>query len=348
MPNQREIAARSGLSQSTVSLAMRDSSLIPLETRKHVRAVAASLGYRPNPLVSSLMEHIRSGRQVRDHGCIALLVDAENEADWLSHPNYTQQYEAIVMQAESLGYRSECFFLKTGDTSMSRIDRILEARGIFGVILPAPQKTPLLDLKLRWDRYACITSGYTWASPKIDRVATHYRHHVELTFSKLAARGCLRIGMCLPQAALTQADSIWHAGYLLRQSRTLRENRMPLFVGHPATTPLSAFRNWLEKWKPDAIVCLNGEEWIWLEKLGRQFDVAFACLSRPPDSAFSGIDEANKIIGTMLADITVSHVSHNVRGIPKWPREILIEGHWVDGSSTVTKKRRRAVSKAAK
>ncbi|MBM3866623.1 MAG: LacI family DNA-binding transcriptional regulator [Verrucomicrobia bacterium] len=64
MVTQRDIAQAAGLSQATVSLALRRHPGLPATTIDRVHAAAASLGYRPDPLISALM----SQRQARKPG----------------------------------------------------------------------------------------------------------------------------------------------------------------------------------------------------------------------------------------------------------------------------------------
>ena len=55
MPTQREIAQQAGVSQMAVSLALRDSPTLPAATRQRIQKLARELGYRPDPMLSTLM-----------------------------------------------------------------------------------------------------------------------------------------------------------------------------------------------------------------------------------------------------------------------------------------------------
>ena len=335
MASQSEIAARLGVNQSTVSRALRDDPLIPEATRETVRKTALELDYHPNPLVSALMEHIRSGAPVKDLGCLAILVDASDEADWMQHPAYRQQYDAICRRAALRGYRAEPFYLRAPGMNPQRIDRILQARGIVGVILAAPRRQESPPIKLAWEKYALVTAGYTWQAPLVDRVSTHYRRHVELAFQQLQTRGYQRIGVCLPRPAISRTDSNLLAGYLVCQDRLPRTQRIPVFYGQIEVTPLENFKQWFNRWKPDAILCLNGGEISWLTEMGLSVgtDLGLACLCHIPGSNLSAVDENNGVIGEILCDLVSAHLVHNTRGIPSHPRLTLIEGTWVEGST---------------
>lgn len=58
-PNMAAVALASGLSKSSVSLALRDDPRLCPSTRTRVQRIAAALGYKRNPLVSSLMTQLR-------------------------------------------------------------------------------------------------------------------------------------------------------------------------------------------------------------------------------------------------------------------------------------------------
>ena len=50
----RDVADRVGVSHVTISLALRNHPSIPLRRRQEVKSVAEQMGYRPDPLLSSL------------------------------------------------------------------------------------------------------------------------------------------------------------------------------------------------------------------------------------------------------------------------------------------------------
>lgn len=331
MPNQRELARQLGLSQSTVSLALRGSSLIAAATRQRVQTEAARLGYSPNPLVASLMEHIRSAKPVRDAGCIALLVDFPNQEEWLNfHLAYRQQYEAICRRAEQRGYRTECFYLQARGMSPAVIDRILHSRGIVGVLLAGP-RTECESLEMKWDRYAWIKSGFTWEEPRMDCVSADNRQHVELAFRELGKRGNRRIGYCLSRRMVPRANSNWVAGYLIAQRRLPAARRLPLFVTDPTAAGWARFRRWLKRWKPDVVIG-GAMEWEWLQKI-QTGAPRFCWRSHFPGTRQPAIEENNAIIGETLCDLLIEKIIHNERGLPGHPRHISIEGSWCEADA---------------
>ncbi|RYD40551.1 MAG: LacI family DNA-binding transcriptional regulator, partial [Verrucomicrobiaceae bacterium] len=68
------LAKRLGLSESTVSRALKGDTRIGEETRARVAKLAADLGYRPNPMISALMA-VRGKRGGSEVGTVALVTD---------------------------------------------------------------------------------------------------------------------------------------------------------------------------------------------------------------------------------------------------------------------------------
>ena len=335
MANQRAIAAALGLTQATVSRALRDDPSIPLQTRQRVAKIAHQLGYRPNPLVSALMEHIRTGKNIHQQGCIAILVDAESESDWLFDETYRLQLNGIVKQAYLRGYQTECFFLRAKGTSAESIDRIIHSRGIKGVILAIPTKGDLSHFHFHFERYAIATISVDWEFLHLDRAYSDLDFNVSYAFNELVRRQYRRIGLCLPPCALNPRDSHWLAGYLTKQYYQAENERIPVLIGSAKTDPISKFAEWYQRWQPDALLCLQGEELAWLQKMGLspQKDLGLVCLNRPFGSDFTGIEENNVLVGKITCDIVVNHITHNELGLPKHPRRLLVEGTWMEGTT---------------
>lgn len=330
------IARELGLTQAAVSLALRNSPRIPAETRSRVRETAARLGYQPNAYVSSLMTHIRSGRPVADKGCIAILMDSKSFDD-VPKPaldTYRRQYQGMVRRAELLGFQTECFYLRAPNMSPRKIDRILAARGIAGLVLAAPCRMSE-PLKIEWSRYACATVAYTWQGIEIDRVCTHHRNQVDVAFQELLRRGYKRIGVCLPPMPLHDNDAAWMDRYLHWQYLLKEHQPVPLFIGRPGDVPASQFGDWLDKWKIDVVLGLIGHEMEWLNELGLRApeDIGLACLNRPRQSSFAGVEENHEIIGETTVTLVANQVLHNEHGLPAHPKLILIKGLWREGGT---------------
>lgn len=343
MPSQNAIARRLGVTQATVSMALRNHPRVSPEMRERVREVARELGYRPNPYVTSLMKTIREGRSPQDYGCIAILVDETSVEAWLGwhRETYSANYEGYRKEANQHGYHVECFCLRARDTSPELVDRRLRARGIQGLILAAPRlshKWP--ELNIRWENYASVAVSHTWRYPAVNRVSTYHTQSMVKSYDALLRRGCRRIGFCQPTLSqIHEIPSLWMAGYLMSQWEFSDLPKLEPFVGTVHDTSDEDFRRWFKRWKPDALITAIGDEAPRLQSMGisghRQDGkgVQITCLNRPQNSPFPGIDESHEILGRKACEVVINQLVHNQHGFPEHPTEVLVPGTWIDEPS---------------
>ena len=90
----RDIAARTGFSPNTVSLALRNSDRIPVETRNKIQSAALELRYVPNQIAKSLVS-----RETRTIGLV--LTDIIN-------PTLTQTAQAVEIALAATRIRHAC------------------------------------------------------------------------------------------------------------------------------------------------------------------------------------------------------------------------------------------------
>lgn len=338
MPNQRDIARAVGVSQVAVSLALRGDRSISPELRRRVLLAAKRLKYRPNPYVAALMAQVRLGRPAVEKGVIAVLVDVFPREEWHGHESYRVYYRGVARRSAELGFQLALFFLAEPGMTPAKIDGILHARGIRGVIL-APPYMGNRRLPMTWDRYACVGTGYAWEEQQFDRVAHDHDQNVALAFQRLTALGYSRIGMCIPSFYANGRGTRWLDGFLTCQHRLPEKFRIPLFVGSPEEDSFADFRGWHGRWQPDALLTVYGHERAWLQemKLRVPRDVALACVTRPSHASLAGIDDRYDQIGGAAVELVASKIAFNQFGIPSHRRLILIEGTWRDGKSAPRK-----------
>jgi LacI family transcriptional regulator len=339
MPNQRDIALVLGVNQATVSLALRGDRSVSERMRRRVCETAQRLGYRPNAYVSSLMAHIRSGRRPSAEGVLAVLVKAHSEEEWFRMESYRIYYDGMKRRAAELGFRIECFFLEERGMSAQIVDRILEARGIQGVIL-APPYPGNRSLRMRWERYACVGMGHGWEPQQLDRVANDHAQNVLTAFAELDRLGYSRVGFLLGGLAATGGKGLrWLPGFLEAQSRLPAGRRVPLYTGKLEKKDGVKFEAWVRTHHPDALLVITGEAQVWLESLGYAIpgDFALACLVRSRDGNFAGVDEKNDVLGEAAVELVASRIARNEFGLPKHPRLTVIDGRWIDGPTAGAK-----------
>jgi len=131
---QKAIAKELGISQSSVSLALRKKPGVSSQTAAKVRAAAERMGYIPDPMLTSLASYRERRRIAGFKAVLPFLHHDENlEAH---HPDYPwgRIYNGIKSRASYLGYKIEPMLVPKSGVDPKHFFRVLESRGINGVI----------------------------------------------------------------------------------------------------------------------------------------------------------------------------------------------------------------------
>lgn len=126
-PNMAAVAAASGLSKSSVSLALRDDARLSASTRARVQRIAAALGYKRNPLVSSLMTQLRQA-SFQPAPFVGPLACFGFDPD---------QLHAFRAQALAEGFTLDGLAIDA-DMRLQRTLEIMHARNVRGIIQHGP------------------------------------------------------------------------------------------------------------------------------------------------------------------------------------------------------------------
>jgi DNA-binding LacI/PurR family transcriptional regulator len=110
-----------------LSLARRKSPGVSLATRKRIEALAARRGYRPDPTISKLMEHLRSRRSVRFQASLAGLSDRRDPEQKLNLSYRDRLLNGMRQRADALGYGFS--LIRPEDCPVAlQLTRVLELR----------------------------------------------------------------------------------------------------------------------------------------------------------------------------------------------------------------------------
>jgi DNA-binding LacI/PurR family transcriptional regulator len=324
-----DVARCAGVHRTTVSLSLRDHPRIPPATRERVKAIAARLGYRINPLVSALMQSRRTGKPVK-HATLAYVTNYPTRYGWLpeyhDRPNF---FPGAAERAKELGYKLEHFWLAEPGMSPRRFCDMLSARGIHGLIigrLPPGQNS----LDLAWDRFSCVALGMTLRSPILHHVTENHFDTVSQTMQHCRERGYQRVGLLFSDTQDSpRVGDRWLGAYLRQQMEFPARDRVPVCPKNP--TDEATFRAWFRRHKPDALLVNNPKLLIeWLKNLGCSVprDVGVVALEHRREMECTGIYYDPDKIGGLAVEMLVGLMHRNETGVPAVQHEVLLTGEW--------------------
>lgn len=326
------IAAAAGVARSTVSYALRDDPKIPVVTASRVRAVAARLGYRPNPRVAVLMAHIRRGRPVAQGERIAFL--------WLHAPPGVRVFpviwEGARRRAEQLGYALEEFWLDQPGLSPARLGQIIRARGITGLLLsPILEGQAGFTINWDWGQFAPAIIGNATCVPELHHAGHHHFAGMRAVMLALQARGLRRIAALIDRDVNDRAKLTLSAAFIAHHPAPSPATRWLHVQAGESVAGLAA---WVSRIRPEALVttCRHADA-IKRQRPRALTGVTVVVLDRPAgDCAWAGLDQCEEVIAANAVDLVVGQLHRNERGAPEDVKMLLFPGHWVEAGAGIT------------
>ena len=331
-----DIAQRLKINKATVSRALRNDRRISRAVCAQVQRVALQMGYRPDPMLAALAEYRRSGTP-RPISAVLALVNYWPEP---TKPRVCREFKlswkAATAEAERTGYRLEEFRVGK-DLTIPRLEKILLTRNINGILIPPHGNLWLTGEKFRWDEFCVVRFGDSMETPVTHLVSSDLLSNGLLAFENVWNKGYRRIGLV---AVTRPADrpARFAAGFLYGQLNLPGKLRLPLLLLGKQDSEQRRQQQlvaWLKKTKPEAILTdvevLRGM----LATAGYRVpqDLGLATTSVLDGNADAGIYQNSDEIGKTAVQLLISLIHLNERGIPAIPREVLIKGRWVDGST---------------
>jgi DNA-binding LacI/PurR family transcriptional regulator len=340
--SMRAVAEKAGVSSMTVSRALRNHPSLPESTRRRIQKIADEMGYRPNPMVSTLMAQLRG---VRPHGgfaTICFVTAYPDPAHWKDLSLNVHAFQGARMRADALGYGVEHFCLTEPGMTDQRANKILHGRGVAGLII-APLPEPPPQINLAWDWFACAAIGYSMKAPVLHRAVNDQLATVSTACRSLSELGYKRIGLAIQASDDERVNRRWVAGFSAEQFYAPASGRVPILM--TSDWQKRTFSKWLHKHRPDAILCLDSSVKNWVEEEGFSVPTEVGVASLHCDGSnigLSGVAQHYERVGELAVDIVVEQIHKNERGIPKAPKVVMAGGEWIMGNSTISHIRERS------
>jgi LacI family transcriptional regulator len=319
-----DVARAAGVHRSTVSLSLRDHPRIPEKTRNRVKAFARRLGYRADPLVSSLMQSRRSPHPAA-RLTLAFLTDGAAERDGSVRLDF---FPGAAQRAREFGFDLERFAWDA-PVSPRQLSDQLSVRRISGVLadrLPAGVAGPDLE----WSRFSCVAFGRPAPPLALHHVSENHFDAVCRAVERCRERGYHRIGFVM---AAIPDDPLWVdrslGAYTMQQLRTAPASRVAVCPGLPATADL--FGAWLSREKPDALLVDDpAKVRAWLRQFAGnssdQLGLVGLQSHRAADCSGFHCDPART--AGLAVEMLLGLMHRKETGLPVSPHEVLVTGTW--------------------
>ena len=336
-----DVAARLGVSKIAVSMALRDHHRISVARRREIKRVAKEMGFVPDPFLSALAAHRQQRVPAKDHGVLA----------WINHwkePQRLRQFKEFELYwkgasgaAVKFGYRVDEIRWEW-DCPPKRMERILLARGIQGVLIP-PHGEMLEWGDFDWGKFSVVRFGLSVPQPDSNVVTADIFRATVMAISQMRAYGYRRIGLTVNNEFNHRAGGNLLSGFYYAQKLLGLAAALPpllTFLKARTTAELAeqktALDEWLKQHKPDALLISDIELPVMMRELGYRIpqDIAVAgttVLDIPGVDA--GIDQHGEAIGRTAVETLLKQMNVNEHGEPVNPARILVESRWKDGKS---------------
>jgi LacI family transcriptional regulator len=336
----KDVARKLGVHVTTVSLALRNSVELPVETRTKIQATAREMGYRADPMLSALMAYRSGSTTPKILPTVAMIFDFKNVEDLDKAPaSYRNFYLGATHKGEELGYKVERYFFEgpCREDEGRRIGRILFARGIRGVIVCAfrPRTS---SFQLDWEQFSVVQIESQHLALPLPAVSTDQMTMAREAVRRLWQQGYRRIGIAVGREEEIYLDHAFTVGYfgeaglhpelkparplLLTNGQTLEE------VGHD-------LRRWIRRHRLEAVISNWTNTLNALHAVGGSSamdPVVVELAVEPEQSQFGGMAQRDTIVGERAMEQLAMLLKTNQTGCVEKPNRILIPGMWIDGT----------------
>ncbi len=336
-PTIRDLAKTLGLGKSTVQRALAGRPGISKATSERVNHAATKLGYRPDPLFSSLaMQRSRSRKQPLP---VAYLMSKEVRGG-------LNPIKEIKDAASLLGYKVD--FIDPDEFGAGkRLMHVLYHRGYVGVIVGAVDPS-CHDSILHNPQFPIVCCGRMDPLP-LHTVQPDITNHVRVVWRHIREAGWNRIGPAIAQHDPPIEDDFDRLGAVLacQQNLRVKDRVPPLLSTHRDYASLNA---WFKKYEPEAVLGFSPGQYYALAQAGIDMSrIGFASLhafhnNLDPDVA--GTEELNDSVAREAIHLLDHFIRRREIGIPKEPLHLLIPGRWKPGATLPEKSSLGTGSKA--
>jgi DNA-binding LacI/PurR family transcriptional regulator len=343
----QDVARAAGVHQTTVSLALRNDTRLPVATRTRIQALAKKIGYRPDPMLSAL-NFYRSARRVpKSPATMAFLLNFRDRRGLAFSEPHRLFLEGARQHAEEIGYHLDVFYVGTNPAAPGkRLQKILRSRGITGIIVGAFADRGM-EFQLNWSQFSAVQIESQQLGLSLHMISNDQAMITRTAIRRLRALGYRRIGLVVGEREEVYLRNAFTAGYYVEIAQYADLIRIPPcvlsgFSREEVAPPVAA---WVRAHNVDVVMSNwhDMPEALRSVGVGVPRDVVVASLDlAAAEGVNAGMRQNHRIVGERAVEQLAILMKTNQRGLVESPNHTLIEGEWNDGSDVPRRKRARA------
>jgi len=327
MITQRDLAREMGLSQTAVSMALRDSPEVSPQTIRDVRAVAKRMGYRPDPLISALMAQRQKPGRDAVRAKIAFLSAYAQRDGWKTSAYVAGCFAGAQRRAKERGYLCEPVWLREPGISAQRLSGILWTQNFQGLLF-APLPVDFPPLELEWSKFAGLSLDYSLARPRLNRVVDDHAFGIERVLEEIARRGYRRPGLVLRASQDVRTHHSRLGVFLVHRGLQADWQAVPPLILPEDRWDERLFAEWVLRELPDVVLTEEAGVPRAARALGLKIpgDLGIAFFHKEqPARTLSGLQINSEEVGATAASILTRMIETNERGAAQTPTTTLVQ-----------------------
>ncbi len=342
----KDVAHKLGVHTTTVSLALRNSPKLPLETRKKIQGMAKQMGYHQDPMLSALTAYRTNLMAPKTQSTVGLILDfnSQRELDQASLA-YRNFLEGATRKAEELGYIVNRFFFEGNSRAAEghRIGHLLVSRGIRGVILCA-FRPRTVSFQMNWDEFSVVQIECQHLELPLHSVSTDQVMMARETVRRLWQGGYRRIGIAVgweEEIYLDHAFTVGFHGEIALHPDLKPVPPLLLTNGQSLESFGRDLGRWIRRHRIDAVITNWNNVSPALAAAGVTPPSRLAVVEMgpvPAQSVFGWMTQRDAVVGERAMEQLAMLLKTNQTGCVETPNRILVPGLWIEGKPTVAPK----------
>ncbi len=316
------LAKACGVSQSTISRALKNDPRISAQVRNQVQKEAKRQGYRPDPEIDRLMTQMRQRRERTFIALTAFILPPPGE---IIAPYTKKVMKSARSRLEELGYQVDLMPMEATKAACRQANRIIRAKTIRGALLFS-RGVPLPEPGLNWDLLAPVA-----VSESISEFVHHVNPDYISNFQKLlhyAREHGLKRPALISTGPLDGLMRSVPRAYLEQYYRETEQGMKepPYFFYEGEYDHKQRFTKWVKNLQPDCWLVPSPDYIDSIRSMvGDLADMPLLCYART-EKGFVGIDQQPELIGAAAADLLSAHIVRGETGLPRYVKRMTIMG----------------------